>query len=99
MLAGGVVAAAGTDEQRTELLGALASGDVARSRSRTPSRAPAGRRGAAAVTATGSGDGWTLSGVKEPVPHGARADLLVVSALLDSGATRGSSWSPATPPA
>ena len=42
---------------------------------------------ASAVTATRSGDDWALSGVKEPVPHGARADLLVVSALLDSGDT------------
>ncbi len=33
------------------------------------------------------GDGWTLSGVKEPVPHGARADLLVVSAALPDGGT------------
>ena len=40
-----------------------------------------------AVTATGSGDGWTLSGVKEPVPHGARADRLVVSAALPDGGT------------
>jgi alkylation response protein AidB-like acyl-CoA dehydrogenase len=39
------------------------------------------------VTATDSGDGWTLSGVKEPVPFGARADRLVVSAGLGSGGT------------
>jgi alkylation response protein AidB-like acyl-CoA dehydrogenase len=42
---------------------------------------------AGAVRATATGDGWTLTGVKEPVPHGARADLLVVSAVAD-GATR-----------
>jgi hypothetical protein len=39
------------------------------------------------VQATAAGGGWTLSGVKEPVPHGARADLLVVSAVVD-GTTR-----------
>ena len=42
---------------------------------------------ARAVTATQDGGSWRLSGVKEPVPHGARADLLVVSAVAD-GATR-----------
>jgi alkylation response protein AidB-like acyl-CoA dehydrogenase len=86
VLAGGVVAAAGTDEQRTEVLGALASGEslLAFAHAEPGNRWSAD---AAAVTATGSGDGWTLSGVKEPVPHGARADLLVVSAVLDSGVT------------
>ena len=33
------------------------------------------------------GDSWTLTGVKEPVPHGARADVLVVSAALPDGGT------------
>ena len=42
---------------------------------------------ASAVTATTTGSSWTLTGVKEPVPHGARADVLVVSAAVD-GATR-----------
>jgi alkylation response protein AidB-like acyl-CoA dehydrogenase len=42
---------------------------------------------AAGVTATESAGGWTLSGVKEPVPHGARADRLVVSAALPDGGT------------
>jgi len=37
------------------------------------------------VTASQSGDGWTLTGVKEPVPSGARADVLVVSAAVDGG--------------
>ncbi|CAN5540349.1 acyl-CoA dehydrogenase family protein [soil metagenome] len=86
VLAGGVVAAAGTDEQRAEVLGALASGESLLAFA----HAEPGNRwspDAVAVTATGSGDTWTLSGVKEPVPHGARADLLVVSAVLESGAT------------
>ena len=41
VLAGGLVAAAGTAEQRAEVLGALSAGDAC-SPSRTPSRAPAG---------------------------------------------------------
>lgn len=86
VLAGGVVAAAGTDAQRTEVLGALASGESVL----TFAHAEPGSRwtaSAASVTAASSGEGWTLSGVKEPVPHGARADLLVVSALLPDGGT------------
>jgi alkylation response protein AidB-like acyl-CoA dehydrogenase len=42
------------------------------------------------VTASESGGAWTLDGVKEPVPHGARADVLVVSAALPSGPSTGS---------
>ena len=86
VLAGGLVEAAGTDEQRTEVLTALADGDL------VPAFAhlePGGRwsTSAGAVTATPAGDGWTLDGVKEPVPHGATADLLVVSAALPDGGT------------
>jgi len=86
VLAGGLVAAAGTDEQRTEVLGALSSGESVLAFA----HAEPGARwasSATAVSATSSGDGWTLSGVKEPVPHGARADLLVVSAALPDGGT------------
>jgi alkylation response protein AidB-like acyl-CoA dehydrogenase len=86
VLAGGLVDAAGTDEQRTEVLGPLAEGDL------VPAFAhlePGGRWSpeASGVTATESGDGWRLDGVKEPVLHGASADLLVVSAALPSGGT------------
>ena len=42
------------------------------------------------------GDGWTLTGVKEPVPSGARADVLVVSAVRRAAAP-GCSSSGATP--
>ena len=79
VLAGGLVAAVGTAEQRAEILGAHRRGQRRSPSSRTPSPAPAGRRPPTGVTATQSGDGWTLTGVKEPVPSGARADLLVVS--------------------
>jgi alkylation response protein AidB-like acyl-CoA dehydrogenase len=81
VLAGGLVSACGTAEQRREVLGALSAGESVLAfahdepgRGWTPS--------ARSVTATQDGDAWTLTGVKEPVPHGARADVLVVSAAL-----------------
>jgi alkylation response protein AidB-like acyl-CoA dehydrogenase len=86
VLAGGLVAAAGTPEQRARVLGALAEGSL------LPAFAhlePGSRWAdtATGVTAQQDGDAWRLSGVKEPVLHGARADLLVVSAALPAGGT------------
>jgi len=80
VLAGAVVAATGTEEQRGSVLGGVASGETLLAFAHAE---PATRWGstAASVRATSADDGWVLSGVKEPVPHGARADLLVVSAL------------------
>ncbi|WP_182524515.1 acyl-CoA dehydrogenase family protein [Nocardioides dongkuii] len=86
VLAGGLVSAAGTRGQRAEVLGALSAGEsvLAFAHDEEGSRwAPS----ASAVRATRDGDAWTLTGVKEPVPHGARADLLVVSAALPDGGT------------
>jgi alkylation response protein AidB-like acyl-CoA dehydrogenase len=85
VLAGGLVAAAGTAEQRAEIIGALAEGTLVPAFAHTEAQGRYGQR-AYAVTATKDGDAWTLSGVKEPVLGGARADLLVVSADVD-GAT------------
>ncbi|MGY1915396.1 acyl-CoA dehydrogenase family protein [Blastococcus sp. SYSU DS0973] len=84
VLAGGLIAAVGTDEQKAQLLSVIAEGTS------VPAFAHAeiGTRwspSASAVTATQAGDGWTLTGVKEPVPTGARADVLVVSAVVDGG--------------
>ncbi|MEO6605962.1 MAG: acyl-CoA dehydrogenase family protein, partial [Aeromicrobium sp.] len=83
VLAGGLVAAAGTDEQRSEILGALSEGTL------IPAFAhnEPGQRYSedATVAATKNGDEWTLTGVKEPVIGGARADLLIVSASIDGG--------------
>jgi alkylation response protein AidB-like acyl-CoA dehydrogenase len=86
VLAGGLVAAAGSADQRAEVLGPLAAGDSVLAFAHTE---PGSRysSSASSVTATRSGDDWTLSGVKEPVPHGARADRLVVSAALPDGGT------------
>jgi alkylation response protein AidB-like acyl-CoA dehydrogenase len=85
VLAGGLIAAAGTAEQKGELLGGISEGATIA----VFAHAEPGTRwtpAAEGVTATQTGDGWTLTGVKEPVPSGARADVLVVSAAVD-GAT------------
>ena len=82
VLAGGLVAAVGTAEQRTELLGGIAEGTTVA----VFTHAEPGTRWsttAGGVTATRTDDGWSLTGVKEPVPGGARADVLVVSAVVD----------------
>lgn len=86
VLAGGLVAAAGSAEQKTELLGGLSSGELVLAFAHTE---PGSRWSASAsgVTASGDADSWTLSGVKEPVVQGARADVLVVSAALEGGGT------------
>ena len=86
VLAGGLVSACGTTEQRREVLSALAAGESVLAFAHDE---PGRRWGptAESVIATQSGDDWTLAGVKEPVPHGARADVLVVSAALPDGGT------------
>jgi alkylation response protein AidB-like acyl-CoA dehydrogenase len=86
VLAGGLVAAAGSEEQKAELLGGLSAGEtvLAFAHAEPGSRwAPT----ASGVRAEQAGDSWTLSGVKEPVVQGARADVLVVSAVLPDGGT------------
>src|SRR4051812_21770079 len=86
VLAGGLVSACGTAGQRQELLGALSGGESVLAFAHDQPR-----RGWSAsaeqVSATRDGDAWTLGGVKEPVPSGARADVLVVSAALPDGGT------------
>ncbi|MFD1858375.1 acyl-CoA dehydrogenase [Aeromicrobium camelliae] len=84
VLAGGLIASAADDQQRASLLEPLAAGES------VPAVAwlEPGRRWetrAEGVTATWANEGWTLTGVKEPVLWGARADLLVVSAATDVG--------------
>jgi len=84
VLAGGLVAAVGTAEQRGEVLAGISEGTTIA----VFAHAEPGTRWTASadgVTATQSGDGWTLTGVKEPVPSGARADLLIVSAKVAGG--------------
>lgn len=83
---GGLVAAAGSPEQRVDLLGRLAAGEIVLAAADT---SPGGRWSSAAegVTAAQEAEGWTLTGVRDPVPNGARADYLVVSAALPAGGT------------
>jgi hypothetical protein len=84
VLAGGLVAAVGTDAQKGEILGGIAEGTTLAA----AAHAEPGTRwspSAEAVTASQDGDSWTLTGVKEPVLNGARADVLVVTAVVDGG--------------
>ncbi|MGA8257460.1 MAG: acyl-CoA dehydrogenase [Nocardioides sp.] len=86
VLAGGLVAAVGTAEQRGEILGALSGGEsVLAFAHDEPGHmwSPAAHD----VTASQDGDAWSLTGVKDGVLHGARADVLVVSAALPGGGT------------
>lgn len=80
VLAGGLVAACGTPEQQQRILGGLSAGELVPAFAHTE---PAGRWSVAAGGVTFS-EG-TLTGVKEPVLGGGRADVLVVSARTDSG--------------
>ncbi len=84
VLAGGLIAAAGTDAQRSQLLAAIAEGTqlVAFAHNEPGTR---WSTEASEVRATPDGDGWRITGVKEPVLNGARADVLVVSAVTDGG--------------
>jgi alkylation response protein AidB-like acyl-CoA dehydrogenase len=84
VLAGGLIQAEGTAAQREELIGGLAGGSL------IPAFAHAepGTRWtptASGVKATEDGGTWRLTGVKEPVLNGARADVLVVSAVVGGG--------------
>jgi alkylation response protein AidB-like acyl-CoA dehydrogenase len=84
VLAGGLVAAAGTAEQRQQIIGALAEGSLIPVFAHTEQGAYYSEQ-ATGVVASTSGDGWTLTGVKEPVLAGGRADLLIVSAAVNGG--------------
>jgi alkylation response protein AidB-like acyl-CoA dehydrogenase len=86
VLAGGLVAKVGTAEQRAEILSAVSEGRCVLAFAHAE---PGSRWSvpASAVQAIEDGGSWRLAGVKEPVPHGARADSLVVSAVA-GGTTR-----------
>ncbi len=80
VVAGGLVAALGTPEQKQEILEAVSSGEQVVAAALLE---PGGRWDLDGGGVSES-DG-TLTGVKEPVLNGARADLLVVSARSSSG--------------
>lgn len=86
VLAGGLVSAVGTAEQRGEILGALSAGESVLAFAHDEPQRTWGPT-AGTVIASKDGDSWILSGVKEPVLHGARADVLVVSAALPDDGT------------
>lgn len=88
IVGGGLVAACGTTEQRAALLPAVAEGTtlLAFAHHEPGTRWPVLE---VAVTATRDGEGWALTGVKNPVPHGDCADTLIVSAALPDGAGTG----------
>lgn len=84
VLAGGLIAAAGEPTQAAGLIEPLVAGES------LPIAAwlEPGRRWDTqpeSVTARSDEGGWTLSGVKEPVPWGAQADVLIVSAATAAG--------------
>jgi alkylation response protein AidB-like acyl-CoA dehydrogenase len=88
VLAGGLIAAHGSDEQKSEILGGLASGEL------VPAFAYSDARGGEGGVTV---DGDTLTGAKEPVLNGGRADLLVVFAegrlfLVDPEGTQRTSY-------
>lgn len=83
VLAGGLISAVGTTQQRADVLGSLSAGESVLAFAHDE---PGSRWSPSATGVTATADG-KLTGVKEPVPHGARADHLVVSAALPDGGT------------
>jgi alkylation response protein AidB-like acyl-CoA dehydrogenase len=84
VMSGGVIAVAGTDEQRDRWLAPITSGDVVV----TPAWLEPGRGfGPAGVQASASPDGvgWRLSGTKRHVEYAAAADRLLVLARCGDG--------------
>ena len=97
VLAGGLVAAAGTAEQRTEILGALSAGESVLAFAHAEP-GPAGRPPRPRVTATQDGDGWTLDAASRSRCPTAPAPTCSWSApRCPTGRHRACSWSPATP--
>ncbi len=84
LIPGGLIAEAGTDVQRKEILPKVAEGALRLAFAHTEPghRFPAP---ASATTAVRQGDSWALTGRKHPVEGGDGADLLIVSADIESG--------------
>ncbi|MET8796821.1 acyl-CoA dehydrogenase [Nocardia sp. NPDC004568] len=84
LVPGGLISAVGTPDQRQRILPEVAAGSklLAFAHGEPGTRWP---DHAIATTATAQGEGYTLSGTKNPVPHGDCADELVVSATLPDG--------------
>ncbi|MEU7768550.1 acyl-CoA dehydrogenase family protein [Nocardia sp. NPDC049190] len=84
LVPGGLVAAAGSADQRKRILPKVAAGAslLAFAHAEPGVRWPSAEL---ATTAVAPGDTYTLTGVKNPVPHGDSADQLVVGAVLPGG--------------
>ncbi|SNS86326.1 acyl-CoA dehydrogenase family protein [Rhodococcoides kyotonense] len=84
LVPGGLISDVGSTDQRRRILPGVAEGTtlLAFAHNETGSRWPNITVG---TTATEDGGSWALNGVKNPVPHGASADTLVVSATLPGG--------------
>ncbi|MGA9869760.1 MAG: acyl-CoA dehydrogenase family protein, partial [Rhodococcus sp. (in: high G+C Gram-positive bacteria)] len=84
LIPGGLISDVGSTEQRQRVLPGVAEGStlLAFAHNESGSRWP---NIEVAVSASEDGGAWTLSGVKNPVPYGAGADVLVVSATLPAG--------------
>lgn len=81
VLAGGLLAT-GSPAQKERWLPGVVDGTTVAAFARFEPGASAGAE-PRVVRAARAGDGWVLDGVKEPVLHGGRADVLVVSADVD----------------
>ena len=81
---GGLISEGGSAEQRSSILPGVAEGTtfLAFADQEPGIRWPATERATAAAQVDG---GWTITGIKNPVGHGATADILVVSAALPGG--------------
>ena len=81
---GGLIADVGSAQQRSRILPGVVEGStlLAFAHAEPGSRWPSIEVATMAVRQGGS---WTLTGTKNPVPHGDCADLLVVSARLPDG--------------
>lgn len=84
LVPGALISAVGTADQRQRILPEVAAGNklLAFAHGEPGTRWP---DHAVDTAATAQGDGYTLTGVKNPVPHGDCADDLVVSAILPGG--------------
>ncbi|MBL1074647.1 acyl-CoA dehydrogenase family protein [Nocardia sp. 2] len=94
LLPGGLIARAGTDTQRKDLLPRIAEGDL---RPVFAHGEPGVRWPATELTtrAVRTATGWNLTGAKHPVSHGDSADLLIVSAALPVGSFQEAGTEPA----
>jgi alkylation response protein AidB-like acyl-CoA dehydrogenase len=84
VLGGGLVAAAGSPEQKQALLPGVAAGETLLAFACTEARSRWSLQDVA-CTATPAGDGWTVSGQKIAVVGGDSADHLVVTARTPAG--------------